>query len=169
MIRIYNNPPNRPSERDLKRLEGHIGFPIPIDYRDFLKSSNGGDVFPPEDDKEYNLFKAYDPFVEKFVECDELSKIYSVPPENSVFNEPYFSLIDMYKQTHDTQLLDLPKDVLIIGHTSNIRYVCMFLDGPKRGGMFHLIEDMPSELGARAIAKSFGEFERSVYQRLCSE
>ncbi len=134
------------SEEEIDRVEGQLGVELPDDYRNFLRSHNGGwledNFLPGQNASARYLFSAGDNGDEDIFDLEEAADFYSVASEA----DPV-----------------IPPDLLPVGQDSFDNVLCLMVHGDDRGAVYFWEHDVPVENGG--LVRIAGSFEQ-LYKEL---
>lgn len=165
MAQIQNSLPAGPtSETQLVEFEKYIGHQLPIDYRQFLLSHNGG---KPEPDA-FLFVNEFDEQEEDIVECFfpmrdlKLGTVHVEQFEELHTWPVHCAWDDLQNDLQNLYEVDLEAPLLPIGTDGSSNYFCIVLAGDRAGA----IDFLEHEWGrVSPLAKSFNDFLASLKPR----
>ncbi len=160
-------------------FEKEIGFMLPEDYRDFLKTVNGGRADVAENLGIYACYKiAWSKTQKYYLENDKGILGFLYPLKNSDLPEKYRSigasdLYDAYEIFREKGNERIPVDTIAIGDDPGSNQILLGVSGQNRGKVFYWFMDVekntddPSPPGyenVALLANSFNVFVEGIFE-----
>lgn len=164
MVKMIESLKHGPaSETLIVSLESHIGFPLPEDYKTFLREHNGGHPEPNAfyfvnefDDREEDIVDCFFPL--RDIDCGEMANVTleDLPdwPVRCAWDDLQSDYRNIYEQQPERQ-------VLPIGTDGSSNYIAILLEGDDVGSIVFFEHEMAR---VSPLADSFDAFLEQLHE-----
>lgn len=151
------------SPEQLDRIESQIRYPLPGDYREFLRDFGG-----------FAFYGASFPLKDDLIDTASIHSFYGAAPGSYTIADSYHEActapitlpVDEFTNIHLVRSIPegvteipWPHELLPIATDAGANQICLAIDGPRCGGVFEWMETR----NIHWVADSFDDFMHSLY------